>query len=82
MLLSSRHRGTKALHFIPADYSLQEGAESYNWMALYALNFLNAYLKRDKAGQAFLRRTSAGNGVPPHLIASDFRSASNNAVAR
>jgi dienelactone hydrolase len=66
----------EALQFSPADYSLEEGAESYNWMARYALEFLNAYLKHDAAATQFLKRTPAENGVPEHLIAASFRPAS------
>ncbi len=69
---SDRFRA-EALHFTPADYSLEEGAESYNWLALYTLNFLNAYLKHDSAAQAFLKRTPAENGVPRHLMVADLR---------
>ena len=61
---------------MPADYSLEEGAETYNWVARYTLEFLNAYLKRDVAAMAFLKRTPTENGVPRHLIAASFRPAS------
>ena len=56
------------LRFVPGDYSLEEGAETYNWMARYTLEFLNAYLKHDATATAFLRRTPGENGVPKHLI--------------
>jgi hypothetical protein len=74
---SDRFR-TEALQFSPADYSLQDGAESYNWMAQYTLEFLNAYLKHDKVALAYLKRTPTENGVPKHLMASNFRPASGN----
>lgn len=67
----------EGLHFAPADYSLEEGAESYNWIAQYTLEFLNAYLKHDVAAVAFLRRTPTENGVPKHLMAASFRAASD-----
>ncbi len=72
---SDRFRA-EAPHFTAADYSLEEGAESYGLVALYTLNFLNAYLKHDPAAQAFLKRTPGENGIPKHLMAVDFRSAS------
>jgi hypothetical protein len=72
---SERFRN-EALQFSPADYSLEEGAESYNWMTRYSLEFLNAYLKQDVAAKLFLQRTPAENGVPRHLIAASFRPAS------
>jgi pimeloyl-ACP methyl ester carboxylesterase len=66
----------EALQFSPADYSLEEGAVSYNWMARYTLEFLNAYLRHDAAAALFLKRTPAENGVPKHLMAASFRPAS------
>ena len=46
----------EAQQFSPADYSLEEGAESYNWMARYTLEFLDAYLKQGASAMAFLKR--------------------------
>ena len=68
----------EGLRFVPADYSLEEGAETYNWVARYTLQFLNAYLKHDEAAIAFLGRAPAENGVPRHLIGANFRPASDN----
>ena len=66
----------EAMQFSPADYSLEEGAVSYNWMARYTLEFLNAYLKHEESSVLFLKRTPAENGVPRHLMAVNFRRAS------
>jgi hypothetical protein len=66
----------EGLQFVPADYSLQDGAESYNWMARYLLEFLNAYLKHDQAASQFITHTPAENGVPKHLISVNLRHAS------
>ena len=66
----------EGLQFSPADYSLDDGAVSYNWTARYAVEFLNAYLKHDATAMLFLKRAPAENGVPKHLIANDFRPAS------
>jgi len=71
----------EGLRFVPADYSLEEGAETYNWVARYTLEFLNAYLKHQAAAMTFLRRTPGENGVPKHLIAANFRPASDKKVA-
>jgi len=71
----------EASQFIPADYSLEEGAESYNWMARYTLEFLNAYMKKGAAGMGFLKQTPTENGVPKHLMAASFRSASSSPVS-
>jgi pimeloyl-ACP methyl ester carboxylesterase len=66
----------EALQFSPADYSLQEGNESYDWVARYCLEFLRAYMKREPEAVAFLKRTPAENGVPKHVMSSSFRAAS------
>lgn len=58
-----------------SEYSQQEAADSYLWVARYSLQFLNATLKHDAAGAAFLKRTPAENGVPPHFITVDARQA-------
>lgn len=63
----------EGIQFVPADYSLADGAISYNWVARYTLAFLNAYLKKDHEAEEFLKATPAGNGVPRHLIAITLR---------
>jgi hypothetical protein len=63
----------EGLQFVPADYSLQDGAESYNWMARYLLEFLKAYLQHDNAASQFIASTPAENGVPKHLISVNLR---------
>ncbi len=63
----------EGLHFSPADYSLEEGAASYNWMARYALEFLSAYLKSDHAVYNFLADSTAANGIPKHLLSVSVR---------
>jgi dienelactone hydrolase len=72
---SERFRN-EGLQFVPADYSLQDGAESYNWMARYVLEFLNVYLKQDQAASQFITHTPAENGVPKHLLSVNLRHAS------
>lgn len=59
--------------FSPDDYSLEEGAESYNWMALYTREFLEAYLKHDLSAMTFLKQSPAESGIPKHEIVSNFR---------
>ena len=66
----------EGLQFVPADYSLQDGTESYNWMARYLLEFLNAYLKHDQTASQFITHPAAENGVPKHLISVNLRHAS------
>ena len=67
----------EAMQFSPADYSLEEGAVSYNWMARYILEFLNAYLKHKESATMFLKRTPGESGVPRHLMAFSLRQASS-----
>ncbi len=59
----------------PRDYSAEEANEGYNWVARYTLAFLNATLKHDPAGSAFLKKTPGENGAPPHFITIDARPA-------
>lgn len=70
----------QGLQFVPADYSLQDGAESYNWMARYLLAFLNAYLNHDPTSSQFIARSPAENAVPKHLISVNLRRASSAQV--
>ena len=51
-----------------ADYGRDDANTSHAWVALYTLNFLNAYLKHDASAKAFLERTPAENGVPKHFM--------------
>ena len=65
----------EGLQFVPADYTLQDGMESYNWMARYLLKFLDAYLKHDPAATQFITQTPIRNGVPKHLVSVSLRRA-------
>lgn len=55
------------------DKSDQEIMESYRWVATYTLQFLNAYLKQDAKGLAFLQTTPEGNGIPKELISMQLK---------
>jgi dienelactone hydrolase len=57
------------------DYSRQDSVVGYGWMARYTLEFLDAYLKQAATAAAFLANTPAGNGVPAHMMAAQFRAA-------
>jgi dienelactone hydrolase len=65
----------EGMHFVPADYSLEDGAASYNWMARYLAEFLNAYMRHDQAALQFLTHSPAENGVPQHLMSVSLRHA-------
>jgi dienelactone hydrolase/predicted negative regulator of RcsB-dependent stress response len=56
-----------------ADYSRADGIVGYAWVARYTLEFLDAYLKQDVQAMAFLKKTPAEVGVPPHMMTVDFR---------
>ena len=56
-----------------ADYSRADGIVGYAWIARYMLKFLDAYLQQDAEAMAFLKKTPAEVGVPPHMITVDFR---------
>jgi dienelactone hydrolase len=54
------------------EYTRAEAASGYNWMARYALHFLDAYLKNDKSGAAFLQADPVDNGAPAHMLSATF----------
>jgi pimeloyl-ACP methyl ester carboxylesterase len=56
-----------------ADYSRADGIVGYAWVARYTLEFLDAYLKHDAQAMAFLKKTPAEVGVPPHMMTVNFR---------
>jgi dienelactone hydrolase len=58
------------------EYSRQEVMQATSWGARYVLEFLNAYLKQDAKGRAFLGAAPASHGVPAHMITADVRPAS------
>jgi hypothetical protein len=55
-----------------ADYDRKDANMSYAWVALYTLNFLDAYLKHDASAKAFLAKTPAENGAPKHYMGIKF----------
>jgi pimeloyl-ACP methyl ester carboxylesterase len=55
-----------------ADYEREDANTSHAWVALYTLNFLDAYLKHDASAKAFLKKTPAENGVPKHFMGIKF----------
>jgi hypothetical protein len=55
-----------------ADFGREDANTSYSWVALYVLQFLNAYVKHDPAAREFLGRPIAENGVPKHIMEIKF----------
>ncbi len=49
--------------------------ESYRWLSVYTLNFLDAYLKKDETGLKFLNREPAENTGQPGLISKETKPA-------
>jgi hypothetical protein len=68
-----KHEGP---HFVPGGYSLEDGSESYGWIARYTKEFLESYLKHDRNAHAFLMHSPAENQVPSRLMTTSFRPAS------
>lgn len=57
------------------DYTPAEFSRDYSLVALYTLQFLQAYLKNDAAALAYLKNNPEKNGVPQHLFEMNFRPA-------
>ena len=55
-----------------ADYGREDANTSYAWVALYTLNFLDAYLKHDASAKAFLERTPQRMAFRSTLWAPSF----------
>ncbi|CAL4869482.1 hypothetical protein MMA231_03774 (plasmid) [Asticcacaulis sp. MM231] len=58
------------------EFDETEMSTAFGWMETYVLQFLNAYLKDDLSGLAFLKRTPRENQSPLHMITSEVRPAS------
>jgi dienelactone hydrolase len=55
------------------DFTRDEVSLAYSWTVRYVGNFLDAYLKDDKAARAFLANTPVKNGMPAHMASMDAR---------
>lgn len=55
------------------EYTREETSLAARWMARYVGQFLNAYLKNDAAGRAFLANAPSKNGVPAHMLTVERR---------
>lgn len=55
------------------DYTREEVAVAHSWAARYVRHFLDAYLKNDAAGLAFMNNTPAANQAPAHMMLTDIR---------
>lgn len=55
------------------DYTREEVELAHSWAARYVRHFLDAYLKGDAEGLAFINNKPAANKAPPHTIFADVR---------
>jgi hypothetical protein len=62
--------------YMKADYTREDGATGYAWVAQYTLHFLDAYLKHDAGAMEWLKKTPRENGAPAHFLAASLRSGS------
>jgi len=66
------HFSSYYLRFMPdsefRDRPCAEVSRSYDWMARYSLEFLNANLKGDARAGTFMKNAPGTNGVPDHLL--------------
>lgn len=61
------------------DKSDFEIMESYNWVSLYTLNFLNAFLKKDTNALKFIENDPSVNGIKNDLITQKIKQPASNA---
>jgi len=54
------------------EYSAEEVSAAYSLGARYILNFLNAYLKNDPSGLAYLANKPVTNGAAPHTMTMQY----------
>ncbi|MYN29247.1 poly(ethylene terephthalate) hydrolase family protein [Duganella levis] len=75
----------EALRFQPPshfeEYTREEVEQAYYWTARYMLAFVDAYLKNDAAGLAFVQRSPTQNGAPRHMALYEPRAADTSPVA-
>jgi pimeloyl-ACP methyl ester carboxylesterase len=74
-MFQRRESGQRFAENQVADYGRDDANTSYAWVALYTLNFLDAYSKHRASAKAFLEKTPAENGVPKHFMGTKFRPA-------
>lgn len=71
------------LRFAPdrafGDYQRAEVVQAYRSVALYARQFLDAYLKSDAAALAFMQQSPARHGIGPQVMSMEFRPAQSKA---
>lgn len=64
------------------EYTRDEVNQAHGWTARYVHQFLNAYLKDDRASLVFLGNQTAKNGVPAHMLTLDVSRATGMPPSR
>ncbi|MDV6331240.1 tetratricopeptide repeat protein [Asticcacaulis sp. 201] len=64
------------------EYDKDEMSAAYGWLETYVVHYLDAYLKGDATGLAFLRRTPRENGTPAHMVTSDWHAGAGSPPTR
>ncbi|MBV1776354.1 dienelactone hydrolase family protein [Burkholderiaceae bacterium DAT-1] len=65
-----------------SEYARSEIVDAYALMARYVRHFLDAYLRRDAEGQAFLKRMPHENGAPAHAARLERNLSDTQPVSR
>jgi tetratricopeptide (TPR) repeat protein len=78
--MTHRDFSSMQLRFAPdgafGDYQRAEVLQAYRSVALYAREFLDAYLKNDAAALAFMKASPARHGIGPQVMSMEFHPAS------
>ena len=59
------------------DKSDSEIMESYKWVSVYTLNFLNAYLKNDESALKFIENNPLDNGIKNSILTKQTKKANS-----
>lgn len=63
------------------DKSDAEIMESYKWVSVYALKFLDAFLKKDTAAQTFMNNNPRENGISEELLSKRSKEPAKKAMS-
>jgi dienelactone hydrolase len=78
--MTHRDFSSMNLRFAPdnafGDYQRAEVLQAYRSIALYAREFLDAYLKNDAKALAFMNESPAQHGIGPQVLSMEFHPAS------
>lgn len=66
---------------IRQDKTDAEIMESYKWVSVYTLKFLDAYIKQDAEALTFIKNNPTRNGVPKGLISQQNKQAASKSLS-